>query len=104
MSSLSDKLKRNISVKKFGRTQSKSRMTVEAVHKELEEGEEQPLHQAAAEGQLAEVKGLIKKGYDPNTVDSNGWAPLHCAAMNGKYVTDLLYIYIYKEFSQYFGT
>jgi len=39
-----------------------------------------PLHYAAAEGNAAEVRRLLKAGADANHQDVNGWSPLHFAA------------------------
>ena len=42
------------------------------------------LHQAAAAGDLEQVKSLISKGADINEKNKNGWTPLHTASWNGR--------------------
>jgi ankyrin repeat protein len=41
------------------------------------------LHSAAFDGNVEEVKKLLKKGADPNIKDKYGWTPLHWAASGG---------------------
>jgi len=41
------------------------------------------LHKAAFDGNVEEVKKLLKKGADPNVQDKDGWTPLHLAASEG---------------------
>ncbi|MGI9338574.1 MAG: ankyrin repeat domain-containing protein [Gammaproteobacteria bacterium] len=43
-----------------------------------------PLHQAAENGDVAEVKRLIDGGADVNTKSKKGWTPLHRAAIGGQ--------------------
>jgi len=45
-----------------------------------------PLHYAAAEGNLVEVKRLLASGADASAADDDGWTPLHFAAQ-GQHVT-----------------
>lgn len=42
-----------------------------------------PLHQAAFNGQVNKVKGLLKNGCDVNVRDKYGWTPLHDATIQG---------------------
>ena len=42
--------------------------------------EQQKLHDAAASGDVGEVRRLLKEGYDPNEFDDLGQTPLHYAA------------------------
>ena len=44
------------------------------------------LHHAAAAGSISWVRQLLRTGYEPNILDSDGWAPLHwaCKGHNGK--------------------
>ena len=51
------------------------------------------LHEAAAKGDLEDVKRHLEKGADVNAKDDNGWTPLHEAAWNGhKEVVELLIV------------
>ena len=45
--------------------------------------ERERLHFAAQEGDVAEVKRLLKAGYQPNVFDDLGKTPLHYAAEHG---------------------
>ena len=53
-----------------------------------------PIHEAAANGDLAGVQAELDKGVDVNAKDENdeaGWTPLHRAAQKGhKEITELL--------------
>jgi ankyrin repeat protein len=40
------------------------------------------LHRAVQKNNLEKIKELHKKGRDLNALDSDGWAPIHCAIMN----------------------
>lgn len=42
-----------------------------------------PLHRAAYQGDVEEVKNLLKRGCDANARDIYGWTALHDAAMQG---------------------
>ena len=45
--------------------------------------EREKLHFAAQDGDIEEVKRLLKEGYQPNLFDELGKTPLHYAAMSG---------------------
>ena len=45
--------------------------------------EREKLHFAAQDGNVGEVKRLLKEGYQPNLFDELGNTPLHYAAMRG---------------------
>ena len=50
-----------------------------------------PIHEAAANGDLAGVQAELDKGVDVNANDEAGWTPLHRAAQKGhKEITELL--------------
>jgi len=50
-----------------------------------------PLHYAAADAKLEEMKSLLSIGLDVNNQDKNGWSPLHFAAQSqSEEVTKLL--------------
>jgi ankyrin repeat protein len=39
-----------------------------------------PLHYAANEGDVEDIRGLLYRRFDPSAPDDNGWTPLHFAA------------------------
>jgi ankyrin repeat protein len=41
-----------------------------------------PLHYAAADSDVAQVRQLLASGLNPGAVDDEGWTPLHFAAQN----------------------
>ena len=41
------------------------------------------LHNAAVKGDVATVRSLLERGADPNTVDHDGWGPLHVVSITG---------------------
>jgi ankyrin repeat protein len=56
-----------------------------------EEKSSKSLHQAAADGDLEQVKESLSKGAGVNETDQRGLTPLHLAAMEGhKAVVELL--------------
>jgi ankyrin repeat protein len=42
-----------------------------------------PLHYAALEGNVNQVRQLLATGSNPNAADDDGWSPLHVAAQSG---------------------
>jgi ankyrin repeat protein len=49
----------------------------------MSRGRDTPLHWAAQNATITEVKYLISKGADINAKDLAGWTPLHCAIFSG---------------------